>query len=98
MPRDKDSSSVTALRPVTQAMLLRRRVVFMVALYRGGARYDVRFEPLADFTEPSADAQQRDNRVRDALQAYVQRLEALCHEAPYNWLNFFDFWNEDARP
>lgn len=84
--------------PLRLAMLLRRRVVFMVALYRGGARYDVRFEPLADFTQPLADAQQRDNRLREALVAYVQRLEALCREAPTNWFNFFDYWNEDAPP
>ena len=84
--------------PLRLAMLLRRRVVFMAALYRGGRCYDVRFEPLADFSEPDADPAQRDNRLRHALQAYVQRLEALCREAPYNWFNFFDFWNEDARP
>ena len=83
--------------PLRLAMLLRRPVVFMVALYRGGQRYDVRFELLADFTELPCDPAQRDNRLRDALQAYVQRLEALCREAPYNWFNFFDFWNEDAR-
>lgn len=83
--------------PLRLAMLLRRRVVFMVALYRGGARYDVRFEPLADFRQPVADAAQRDNLLREALAAYVQRLEALCREAPTNWFNFFDFWNEDAR-
>ncbi|HET7525884.1 MAG TPA: acyl-CoA synthetase [Burkholderiaceae bacterium] len=83
--------------PLRLAALLRRRVIFMAALYRGGRRYDVRFEALADFTQGSADATQRDNRLRDALQAYVQRLEALCREAPYNWFNFFDFWNEDVR-
>ena len=83
--------------PLRLAMLLRRRVVFMAALYRGGRRYDVRFEPLADFTQASSDPAQRDNRLREALQAYVQRLEALCREAPYNWFNFFDFWNEDER-
>jgi hypothetical protein len=84
--------------PLRLALLLRRRVVFMAALYRGGRRYDVRFEPLADFTQPSADAAQRDNRLHEAMQAYVQRLDTLCREAPYNWFNFFDFWNEDARP
>jgi len=84
--------------PLRLAMLLRRRVVFMAALYRGGCRYDVRFEALADFTQASSDTAQRDNRLQEALQAYVQRLEALCREAPYNWFNFFDFWNEDARP
>jgi predicted LPLAT superfamily acyltransferase len=31
------------------------------------------------------------------MRAYVQRLESLCREAPYNWFNFYDFWNDDAR-
>jgi hypothetical protein len=83
--------------PFRLALLLKRRLVFMAGIYRGGARYDVRFEPLADFSAPPADARERDNLLRDALQAYVQRLESLCREAPYNWFNFYDFWNEDAR-
>ena len=84
--------------PLRLAMLLKRRVMFMVALYRGGRSYDVRFEPLADFTELPTDPAQRDNRLHEALAAYVARLEVLCREAPTNWFNFFDFWNDDARP
>lgn len=84
--------------PFRLALLLRRRVVFMAGLYRGGNRYDARFEPLADFTDPPADAAQRDNLLRTALTDYVRRLEALCREAPTNWFNFYDFWNEDAHP
>jgi predicted LPLAT superfamily acyltransferase len=83
--------------PFRLALLLKRPLVFMAGLYRGGNRYDVRFEPLADFSAPPVDAATRDNLLRDALQAYVQRLESLCREAPYNWFNFYDFWNEDAR-
>jgi len=83
--------------PFRLALLLKRRLVFMVGLYRGGKRYDVRFEPLADFSAPPADAAARDNLLREAMQAYVSRLEGLCREAPYNWFNFYDFWNEDAR-
>lgn len=82
--------------PLRLAMLLRRQVMFMVGLYRGGRRYDVRFERLADFSQPAADPAQREQQIREALQAYVARLEALCREAPYNWFNFHDFWGEDA--
>jgi predicted LPLAT superfamily acyltransferase len=77
-------------------MLLKRKVIFMVGLYRGGNRYDVRFEtdgrlqPAAH--RPGASA--TPSCVR-RLQDYVARLEALCREAPYNWFNFHDFWNED---
>jgi predicted LPLAT superfamily acyltransferase len=83
--------------PFRLALLLKRPLVFMAGVYRGGNRYDVRFEPLADFSAPQPDAATRDNLLRDALQASVQRLESLCREAPTNWFNFYDFWNEDAR-
>lgn len=81
--------------PLRLAQLLRRRVIFMVGLYRGGRRYEVRFEPLADFRERVDDAAQRERLVQQAVQAYVARLEALVREAPYNWFNFHDFWLED---
>jgi hypothetical protein len=83
--------------PFRLALLLKRPLIFIAGVYRGGNRYDVRFEPLADFSAPPADAAARDNLLRDALRAYVQRLESLCREAPDNWFNFYDFWNEDAR-
>jgi predicted LPLAT superfamily acyltransferase len=82
--------------PLRLAMLLRRKVMFMVGLYRGGRRYDVRFELMADFTQPPADPAARDEMLRAALKDYVARLEALCREAPYNWFNFHDFWREDT--
>jgi hypothetical protein len=74
--------------PLRLAQLLRRRVLFMSALYRGGNRYEMRFEPLADFSKPGAS-------VTAALQAYVSRLESLVAQAPFNWFNFFDYWRED---
>lgn len=83
--------------PFRLAALLRRKVYFMAGLYGGGNRYDVRFEPLADFSERVADSAERERRIRSALEAYVARLEALCREYPYNWFNFHDFWLEDAR-
>ena len=82
--------------PLRLAMLLRRRVIFMVGLYLGGRRYDVRFETLADFRQPPAAAADREALIHQTLHAYVARLEALCREAPYNWFNFFDFWREEG--
>ena len=76
-------------------MLLKRRVIFMVGLYLGGNRYDVRIDLLADFSERLATPEAREARIRAAVVAYAARLEALCLERPYNWFNFFDFWNEE---
>jgi predicted LPLAT superfamily acyltransferase len=77
--------------PFRLAALLRRRLVFMAGLYRGGNRYDLRFVELADFSA-AASADERDALIGAALGRYVATLEALCREAPYNWFNFFDFW------
>jgi predicted LPLAT superfamily acyltransferase len=82
--------------PFRLAALLRRKVFFMAGLYGGGARYDVRFDPLADFGEPVSSPAEREQRIRAALEAYVARLEALCRAYPYNWFNFHDFWLEDS--
>ena len=81
--------------PLRLAMLLKRRVIFMVGLFLGGRRYDVRFETLADFRQPPKDAAAREQLISQTLRDYVARLEALCREAPYNWFNFYDYWRED---
>jgi len=54
-----------------------------------------RFETLADFRDPPRDPAAREALLRQALEAYVHRLEQLCREAPYNWFNFYDYWHED---
>jgi predicted LPLAT superfamily acyltransferase len=82
--------------PFRLAALLRQRVVFMVGLYAGGARYDVRFLPLADFTERLTDPAAREQRIHAAMATYVGHLESLCREMPYNWFNFHDFWREEG--
>jgi predicted LPLAT superfamily acyltransferase len=81
--------------PLRLAMLLKRRVIFMVGLFQGGRRYDVRFETLADFRDAPREPAAREALLRQSLQDYVARLEALVREAPYNWFNFYDYWHED---
>lgn len=78
--------------PFRMAAMLQRPVFFMAGLYLGGNRYQIHFEPLADFSAvPRAE---RDAAMRAAQQAYVDRLTHFCRLAPYNWFNFFDFWQK----
>jgi predicted LPLAT superfamily acyltransferase len=81
--------------PMRAAALLRRSVIFMVGLYRGGNRYHVVFEPVADFS--SVAAQWRDAAVRTAVERYAALLDQYCRSDPYNWFNFFDFWQAPLR-
>lgn len=80
--------------PMRAAAMLKRRVVFMVGLYRGGNRYHVAFESLADFsaTPPERTAA----AINAAITRYAALLEQYCRSDPYNWFNFFDFWRHDA--
>jgi predicted LPLAT superfamily acyltransferase len=76
--------------PMRAAALLRRPVVFMLGLYRGGNRYHVVFEPIADFAQPGAACGA--DAVAQAIGRYAALLEQYCRSDPYNWFNFFDFW------
>lgn len=83
--------------PMRVAAALRRRVIFMAGLYRGGNRYEVRFEPLADFTAIDAMTRaERDEAIREAVAEYARRLERCARDAPHNWFNFHDFWGRAA--
>lgn len=80
------------LGPWRMAAMLQRPVFFMAGLYLGGNRYRIHFEPLADFSHVTrAD---REQAIADAVRAYAGRLEAHCRQTPYNWFNFFDFWQK----
>ncbi len=76
--------------PLRMAALLRRPVVFMTGLYLGGNRYAIHFEPLADFSDVARG--QRNAAVEAAITRYAALLDQYCRKAPYNWFNFFDFW------
>ena len=80
------------LGPWRMAAMLRRPVFFMTGLYLGGNRYQLHFEPLADFSHTPRE--ERDTAIRAAMQRYADRLTHYCRQAPYNWFNFFDFWQK----
>lgn len=75
--------------PFRMAAMMKRPVVFIVGLYRGDARYEVRYEELFDFSQ-ATDSRQA---IATAMQRYVERLEHYCRSAPYNWFNFYDYWH-----
>ncbi|GBG15784.1 acyl-CoA synthetase [Novimethylophilus kurashikiensis] len=85
-----DGPAAMPVGPFRMAALLRRPVLFMTGLYMGGNRYQVHFQPLADFTDIPRGG--RDAAVQDAVRRYTELLNYYCRFAPYNWFNFFDYW------
>ncbi len=59
---------------------------------RAERRYDVHFEVLAERIELGAG--KREAALVPWIERYVRRLEAHARQAPYNWFNFYDFWQD----
>jgi predicted LPLAT superfamily acyltransferase len=66
-------------------------VILFFGLYRGGNRYEIYFEHFAD--EIVLDRDRRAESISLWTQQYVTRLEHYTHLAPYNWFNFYPFWD-----
>jgi predicted LPLAT superfamily acyltransferase len=73
------------------AALLRCPLFFMGCV-RQGAGHLVRFERLADSV--SLPRKDREGALRALALGYVQRLEALVMRSPFDWFNFFPFWDQ----
>jgi predicted LPLAT superfamily acyltransferase len=82
--------------PMRAAALLRRPTIFMLGLYRGGNRYHLVFDLVADFS--AVGRAERAAAVEQAIRRYAALLEKYCRSDPYNWFNFFDFWHDGTPP
>lgn len=76
--------------PFVLSTLLEVPVVLCFGLYSGGGRYEVRFEPFAEGTRLARN--QRDEALQSLVARYAARLESECRRRPFNWFNFYDFW------
>jgi predicted LPLAT superfamily acyltransferase len=78
--------------PILLAAMMRCPVILFFGLYRGGNRYEIYFEYFADVI-----VLERDRRAGETqlwMQRYAERLEHYARLAPYNWFNFYPFWDQ----
>ena len=83
------------LAPWLIATMLRVPVVLAFGLYRGGRDYALSFELFSE--ELAAERHNRQQVLHAAVQRYAARLEHHARLAPYNWFNFYDFWQAHDR-
>lgn len=67
-------------------------VIFFAGLYRGGKRYDVYFEELNPGVIVARG--EREAVTERLTRRFSERLEHHVRLAPYNWFNFYEFWDE----
>jgi predicted LPLAT superfamily acyltransferase len=77
--------------PYLIASALEVPVVLCFGLYRGGNRYDLHFECMAE--RLIIPRRERAERLVGLMEHYAQRLEHYVRLDPYNWFNFYDFWH-----
>jgi predicted LPLAT superfamily acyltransferase len=76
--------------PMLLASVLKIPVVLFCGVYLGGNRYKVHFELFADEIVIRPKTRQQD--LQTWIDRYAARLDHFCRLAPYNWFNFYDFW------
>jgi predicted LPLAT superfamily acyltransferase len=79
------------LGPWLLAAALGVPLALFFGLYGGADRYDVRFELLSEGER--VPRSERGATAEHWLEQYVARLEHYARGAPYNWFNFYDFWD-----
>lgn len=67
-------------------------IIMFFGLYKGGNRYDVHFELLAERVVLSRAHRERD--IQRLMQRYAETLEKYTRLEPFNWFNFYDYWDE----
>ncbi|URL58348.1 acyltransferase [Luteibacter flocculans] len=78
--------------PWLLASALKVPVILCMGIYLGGNRYRLIFEAFSEGIDiPRA---QRAAVLDDIIARYASRLEHYARVHPFNWFNFYDFWQE----
>ncbi|EDM68725.1 putative acyltransferase [Moritella sp. PE36] len=80
--------------PFILASLLECPVYYLFCL-KDGNKYHLIFEHVSDKLKFARKTRQAD--IGELINQYAQRLEHFCLQYPYQWFNFFDFWQEDHK-
>jgi predicted LPLAT superfamily acyltransferase len=84
------------LSPFLLACVLGCPVHFALCVGTGPSRYETVLRPIGDTANLSRG--EREKRANELLARYVALLEATCIRLPFQWFNFYDFWDDDAEP
>lgn len=77
--------------PTLLAAMMHCPIILFFGIYSGGNRYEIFFERFTE--EIVLNRERRAGEIQLWVQRYVGRLERYARLAPYNWFNFYRFWD-----
>jgi len=78
------------LEPFLLACVLGCPTYLTLCVRTGDAHYDTALRLLSDGSRSPRG--ERDKRAREILEKYVTELESLCVLHPFQWFNYYEFW------
>jgi len=79
--------------PILIAASLKVPVIVFFGIYKGGNRYQLHFKLLAEKIHLKREQRQQD--IQYWMQQYANILEKQINDAPFNWFNFYDYWQDE---
>ena len=81
--------------PMTLATITNVPVIFFCGIYCGKNKYEIHIEKISDAKKLTRG--ERELYVKETTQKYVDRIEYYIKKHPYNWFNFYDFWQDEKN-
>ena len=81
--------------PITLATITKAPVIFFCGVYCGKNKYEIHIEKISDAKKLARN--EREAYVKETTQKYVGRIEHYLKKHPYNWFNFYDFWQDEKK-
>ena len=88
------AAAILPTGPMIIASTMKAPVILFFGIYNGANSYDIYFEEFAD--KITIDREQRDSDLHYWVQKYADRLTFRARQSPYNWFNFYDFWENGS--
>lgn len=76
------------------ASLLKAPVISCFGVFSGANRYDLHFELISE--QLGSNRRERTQAITGAMTQYTASLQDLVRKHPYNWFNFYDFWQDES--
>ncbi len=76
------------------ASLLKAPVISCFGVFSGANRYDLHFSLISEQLGHSR--KERTQAITEGMEKYAASLQDLVRKHPYNWFNFYDFWQDES--